>query len=94
MPSAIGRRPGALLSRDEAYSIRSAVTVAEMTTKIRAIPVEFFVGPEEGLPKKCVINIDTIVTVHKDLLFKRIALLQKAQIKLINQAIWFALAFS
>ena len=30
MPSPIGRRPGVLLSRDEAYSIRSAVTVAEM----------------------------------------------------------------
>ncbi len=94
MPSPIGRRPGVLLSRDEAYSIRSAVTVAEMTTKIRTIPVEVFVGPDDRLPKKCVINLDKIVTVHKDLLSKRIAFLKKAQIKLINQAIWFALALS
>ena len=64
MPSPIGRRPGVLLSRDEAYSIRSAVTVAEMTTKIRAIPVEVFVGPDDGLPKKYVINLDTIVTFY------------------------------
>ena len=50
------------------------------------------IGPEEGLPKKCVVNLDTIVTVRTDVLVKRIALLQKEKIELINQAIQFAQA--
>jgi len=35
----IGRRPVLLLSRDEAYAVRNAVTVAKVTSTIRGIPV-------------------------------------------------------
>ena len=35
LPQPLGRRPVVLLSRDEAYSIRNAVTVAEVTRRIR-----------------------------------------------------------
>ena len=72
----IGRRPVVLLSRDEAYGVRNAVTVAEVTSTIRGIPVEVELGPEDGLPKKCVVNLDTIATIRKDLLIERIALLR------------------
>jgi len=40
LPSPIGKHPVVLLSRDEAYLVRNAVTVAEVTTTIRDIPVE------------------------------------------------------
>jgi len=33
-PEPIGRRPVVLLSRDEAYKVRNAVTVAQVTTTI------------------------------------------------------------
>jgi len=56
LPSPIGKRPVVLLSRNEAYSVRNAVTVAEVTSTIRHIPVEVNLGTEDGLPKKCVIN--------------------------------------
>lgn len=92
LPHPIGRRPVVLISRDEAYAVRNAVTVAEVTTKIRNIPVEVLLGPEDGLPKKCVINLDTIVTIRKDLLVERISLLQKNKIDEIDQAITFALS--
>jgi len=39
LPSPIGKRPVLLLSRNEAYVVRNAVTVAEITTTIRGIPV-------------------------------------------------------
>jgi len=73
LPSPIGKRPVVLLSRDEAYSVRNAVTVAEVTSTIRNIPVEVNLGTEDGLPKKCVINLDTIITIRKELLTEKIA---------------------
>ncbi len=91
LPLPVGKRPVVLLSRDEAYSIRNAITVAEVTRTIRKIPVEVSLGPEDGLPQKCVINLDTIITIRKDLLIERITLLKSDKIALIEKAIWFAL---
>lgn len=92
LPSPIGRRPVVLLSRDEAYAVRNAVTVAEVTSTIRGIPVEVELGPEDGLPKKCVVNLDNIVTIRKNLLIERIALLRDEKINQIDSAIKFALS--
>ena len=92
LPSPVGRRPVVLLSRDEAYAVRNAVTVSEVTAKIRSIPVEVPLGPEDGLPKKCAVNLDTIVTIRKDLLSERITILQNEKIVQINAALKFALA--
>ena len=91
LPAPIGKRPVVLLSREEAYSVRSAVTVAEVTTRVRGIPVEVELGPEDGLPRRCVVNLDTIVTIRKELLIERIALLQKDKLDQIEDAIEFAL---
>ena len=92
LPLPLGRRPVVLLSRDEAYSVRNAVTVAEVTSTIRGIPVEVPLGPDDGLPKKCVVNLDTVVTIRKDLLSGRIAILQNEKIEQINGALKFALS--
>ena len=92
LPLPVGRRPVVLLSRDEAYVVRNAVTVAEVTSTIRGIPVEVELGPEDGLLKKCVVNLDTIVTIRKDLLIERIALLRDEKIDQIDSAIKFALS--
>ena len=92
LPLPLGRRPVVLLSRNEAYSVRNAVTVAEVTSTIRGIPVEVEIGPEEGLPKKCVVNLDTIVTIRKNVLLERIALLREEKINEIDSAIKFALS--
>ncbi len=92
LPLPVGRRPVVLLSRDEAYPVRNAVTVAEVTTTIRSIPVEVALGPEDGLPEKCVVNLDTIVTIRKELLTERITILRSEKIAQINSAIEFALS--
>jgi len=92
LPRPIGRRPVVLLSRDEAYAVRNAVTVGEVTTKIRGIPVEVVLGPEDGLPKKCVVNLDTIATIRKDLLVERISLLRSEKLRQIDEAIKFSLS--
>ena len=91
LPEPIGRRPVVLLSRDEAYRVRSAVTVAELTTTVRNIPVEVMLGPEDGLPKKCAANLDTILTIRKSLLENKAATLSQEKIDQVNDAIRFAL---
>jgi mRNA interferase MazF len=91
LPSPLGKRPVVLLSRDESYSVRNAVTVAEITSTIRNIPVEVHLGTEDGLPKKCVINLDTIITIRKELLAEKITDLAPEKIDKIEEAIKFAL---
>ncbi len=93
LPPPIGRRPVVLLSRDEAYAVRNQVTIAPVTTRIRRIPVEVELGPEDGLPKRCVVNLDSVVTVPKSQLRKRVALLRPERIGEVEAAIRFALGF-
>lgn len=91
-PEPIGRRPVLLLSRDEAYNVRNAVTIAQITTTIRNIPVEVPLDEKYGLPQKCVVNLDTITTIRKSILTKRICSLGCEKIERIDKAIKFALA--
>jgi mRNA interferase MazF len=90
-PEPIGKRPVVLLSRDEAYEVRNAVTIAQVTTTIRDIPVEVVLDEKDGLHHKCVVNLDTISTILKSRLIKRISSLKAEKIKQINTAIKFAL---
>jgi mRNA interferase MazF len=89
-PSA-GRRPVVLLSRDEAYAVRKAVTVAPVTTTVRGIPVEVPLGVEDGLSKPCAVNCDSILTIPMPYLGSRIGRLPEQKIGDINRAIRFAL---
>ncbi len=86
-----GRRPVVLLSRDEAYLVRDLVTVAPVTTRIRGLPVEVMLGHTEGLPKSCVANLDTIMTIPKKALSEMITLLPDQKIEELNSALCFAL---
>ncbi len=87
----IGKRPVLLLSRDAAYNVRTSVTVALITRTIRNIPVEVPLGPDEGLPAKCVVNLDEILTIPKSRLAERITILTAAKTTEVKQAISFAL---
>ena len=91
-PEPIGECPVVLLSRDEAYRVRNAVTIAQITTTVRNIPVEVHLNKKDGLPRECVVNLDTITTVRKAILLKRICSLKAEKINQINKAIKFALS--
>ncbi len=91
LPPPAGRRPVLLLSRDRAYRVRSSVTLAVITRTIREIPVEVPLGPEDGMPAACVVNIDNILTVPKSTLRERITLLSPEKLAAVASAIKFAL---
>jgi mRNA interferase MazF len=86
-----GRRPVLLLSRDEAYSVRELITVAPVTTRVRHIPSEVPLGLEDGLPKPCVVNLDTITTIAKTSLSDRLTALSIEKKKAVEIALHFAL---
>jgi len=92
LPHPVGERPVVLLSRDDAYAVRTLVTVAPITTRVRGIPVEVVVGKPEGLPRKSVVNLDIISTIPKSALTKRLALLSASKLQNVEEALKFALA--
>ncbi len=90
-PDPVGRRPAVLVSRNEAYRIRSAITVVPLTRTIRDIPTEVLLGPDEGVPKKSVANADNVTTVAKARLQQHLATLPAGKLSALDRAIKFAL---
>ncbi len=91
LPAPAGKRPVVLLSRNEAYAVRELITIASVTTRIRQIPTEVLLGKEDGLPKRCVANLDTITTIPKAALTKRLNKLPAEKIAALERAQRFAL---
>ena len=89
-----GRRPVLLLSRDEAYSVRELVIVAPVTTRIRQIASEVPLGLADGLPRACVVNLDTITTIARASLSERMTTLTTEKLKAVEAALHFALGLS
>lgn len=94
LPAPAGRRPFVLLSRNEAYAVRELVTVAPVTTRARRIPTEVALGPAEGLPKACVVNLDTITTIPRRTLTRPIGPLPAEKLAAVERALVFALGLS
>jgi mRNA interferase MazF len=94
LPAPIGRRPVVLLSRNSAYAVRDSVTVAPVTRTIYGIPVEVPLGPEEGLPKACVVNLDSVLTIPKRTFERPIGSLPPHKIVELDHSLKFALGLS
>jgi len=94
LPPPAGQRPVLLLSREEAYRVRALITVAPVTTRIRDIPAEVPLGREDGLPKKCVVNLDAIVTISRSSLRERITALRPERLLAVEDAIHFSLGLT
>jgi mRNA interferase MazF len=92
LPQPVGKRPVVLVSRDEAYTIKTRVTVVVVTRTVRGIPTEVRVGPSQGLPKVGVANADELVTIPTTMLDDRISTLSRAKLQEIDDALKFALA--
>jgi mRNA interferase MazF len=93
LPKPTGRRPVLILSRDIAIAVREFVTVAEVTRTIRGIPTEVALGRQDGLPKECVVNLDVINTIPKNLFEERITALNYSKLQAVEKTLKFALNF-
>ncbi|MCX6012196.1 MAG: type II toxin-antitoxin system PemK/MazF family toxin [Chloroflexi bacterium] len=86
-----GRCPVLLLSRNETYMVRSLVTIAPITTRIRNIPSEVQLDIVDGMPQKCVVNLDTITTISKESLHNYLTSLNQNKLEELEAAIHFSL---
>ena len=91
LPPPTGHPPVVLIPRNEAYIYRQLVTVAPVTRRIRGIRAEVALGPEDGLPRRRAVNLDSITTVPKDALQRYIASLHLEKLQAVDSAIHHAL---
>jgi mRNA interferase MazF len=87
------RRPVLVLTRTTAIEYLGETTIAPITRTIRDIPSEVIVGPEDGLPEECAVNLDHVQTVSKGKIGALITTLGDDKMKKIRQALLFALDF-
>ena len=85
------RRPVVLVSRDEAYALRSNVVVAPASTTVRGYSVELKLGRAEGLQRPCVVNGDWIVTLPIEDLIERVGTLSREKLARLDDTLRFAL---
>ena len=75
-------------------AVRQFVTVASVTTRVRSIRSEVLLGPEDGLRRRSVVNLDNINTIPKASLERRVAGLSDEKLEAVDAAIRFALALA
>ncbi len=85
------RHPVLLLSWDAGRRHRNQVTVAEVTTTARGHAQEVLLGPDDGLPRDCVVNLDRVVTVPRSVLAARLTTLPAERMGEVERAIHLAL---
>lgn len=59
-------RPVVLLTRDAVIGRLRSFLVAPCTTTIRNLPSEVALGPDDGLSKQCVVNLDNVTLADAD----------------------------
>ena len=86
------RRPVVILTRPEVIDVRELVTVAELTTTIRGLPVEVPVDEQEaGVSRMSVVNCDGLYTVRRSSLSNRAGKLGDLTMRHICQSLTYAL---
>jgi mRNA interferase MazF len=68
-------RPFLVISRDVANDVMQRVLVAPVSTRIRDLPSELRLGPDEGLPAECVASFDNLRPFPKSMLLRRLGAL-------------------
>jgi mRNA-degrading endonuclease toxin of MazEF toxin-antitoxin module len=68
------------------------VTVAEVTTTIRGLDAEVSLDEHDGMPEACVVNLDSLTTVKRNVLLSYITTLGAPRMAEVERAIHLALA--
>lgn len=87
------RRPVVVLTRDAVLDYLGEATVAPVTRTVRDIPSEVRLGPEDGMPETCAVNLDHVQTVSRDRLGALIATLPERRMLEVREALLFALGY-
>jgi mRNA interferase MazF len=77
-------------TRDEAIGALNEVFVVLATTSVRDLRTEVRLGPEDGMPRECVLNADHVDTVAKGFIGDRITALSAAKLHSVCHALGVA----
>lgn len=72
-------RPVLVLTREEVRAVRQLVTVAPITSTVRGLRSEVLVGKRNGLDHDSVVNLDSILTVPREVLVRPLGALLEEQ---------------
>ena len=84
------RRPVVVLTRDPMGRFLHSVIVGPVTSTVRGLSTEVVVGPEQGVPRPSVVNLDNMQLVGRDRLVRRVGALQHATMDEICRALAIA----
>lgn len=84
------RRPILILTRTPAIRFLTGITIAPITTTIRAIPSEVVLTTADGLFEECAVNLDNIQTIAKAKLGGFITHLRPEKLSAVREALRFA----
>ncbi|HZF38077.1 MAG TPA: type II toxin-antitoxin system PemK/MazF family toxin [Blastocatellia bacterium] len=88
------RHPVLIITRNSAISFLTGITVAPLTIRIRDIPTEVVLTPEEdSVATECAVNLDNIQTIQKANLEEFLTTLSPERMREVRAATEFALGF-
>jgi len=87
LPPPVGSRPVVILTRDAVLHSIQGVVVGLVTRTVRGLPTEVELGRRQGLPVRCVANLDNILTVPRARLARRMGACDALKIEELNRAI-------
>lgn len=87
------KRPVVVLTRDSILDYLGETTIAPITRTLRGIASEVPLGPDDGLPEPCAVNLDHIQTIDRGRLGAPITTLSSQRMTEIREALLFALGF-
>lgn len=87
------QRPVLVLTRNGAIGHLSTVTVAPITSTIRAVPSEVILDIDDGMRGRCAVNLHNAVTVSQARLGNRVGSLSAARMQEVCAALRFSLGF-
>lgn len=82
-----GRRPVCVITRERALGALSNVVVALITSRVRGLRSEVPLGPDDGLPRDCVIALDNLRTVPKAQLVEPVTILGPGKLEAVCRAL-------
>jgi len=82
-----GRRPYLILTRQSAIAVLNRVLAVPATRTVRGIPTEVVLDEDDGMPERCALSFDNVVTMPKALFTTRICRLDVARLDQVCRAL-------
>jgi mRNA interferase MazF len=87
LPPPVGTRPVVILTRDSVVNTIGAIVVALVTRTVRQLPTEVVLSRRQGLPVRCVANLDNVLTVPRQRSKRLMGACDADKVAELNQAI-------